>query len=161
MGAYFPVFISLEGKRAAVIGAGRIAARRAGVLISFGCGVTVIAPEAGEEMRKLLEENSGQGLSWREESFSEAVLEELHREEPFSLLVAASSVRSVNHDAGQAAKRLRIPANVADCRSECDFYFPGIARKDQVVVGVCASGEDHRLARRVTEKMRSALDEME
>lgn len=164
IGAFFPLFISLEGKRAAVIGAGKIGARRAGVLLSFGCGVTVIAPEAGEEMRKLFEENrgrEGQGLVWRKEPFSEAVLKELHGKEPFALLVAASSSRDVNHQAGQTAKYLKIPANVADCRRECDFYFPGIARKEQVVVGICASGADHRLARRVTERMRSVLDEME
>ena len=33
---YFPLFLSLEGKRIFVAGAGKIAARRAGVLLSFG-----------------------------------------------------------------------------------------------------------------------------
>lgn len=163
-GAYFPVFISLDGKHAAVIGAGKIGARRAGVLLSFGCSVTVIAPEAGEEMRKLLEVNGAGGvqkLTWLQEPFSEQLLKELHGMEPLTLLIAASSDREVNHAAGQAAKRLQIPANVADCRSECDFFFPGIARKGQVVVGVCASGADHRLARRVTERMREAIMEGE
>lgn len=161
---YFPIFISLEGKRAAVIGAGKIGARRAGVLLSFGCSVTVIAPEAGEEMRKLLDEDEAAGtqkLTWLQEPFSEQLLNGLHEKEPLALVIAAANDRGVNHGAGQAAKRLQIPANVADCRSECDFYFPGIARKEQVVVGVCASGADHRLARRVTERMRAALMEGE
>lgn len=64
---YFPLFLSLEGKRIFIAGAGKIAARRAGVLLSFGAKVFVTAPECCGEMRALLlrgapdEEEPGKG----------------------------------------------------------------------------------------------------
>lgn len=55
---YFPLFLSLEGKRIFIVGAGKIAARRAGVLLSFGAKLFVTAPECCGEMRALLREAS-------------------------------------------------------------------------------------------------------
>ena len=52
---YFPLFLPLEGKRILIAGAGKIAARRAGVLLSFGAKVFVTAPECSGEMRALLQ----------------------------------------------------------------------------------------------------------
>lgn len=52
---YFPLFLSLEGKRILIAGAGKIAARRAGVLLSFGAKVFVTAPECCGAMRALLQ----------------------------------------------------------------------------------------------------------
>ena len=55
--------------------------------------------------------------------------------------------------------RLRnIPVNASSDRTLCDFYFPGIVREDNVVVGVTTSGEDHICARRVTEQIRNLLN---
>ena len=41
----FPLFVDLRGRRAVIVGAGPIALRRAGVLLSFGAEVILIAPE--------------------------------------------------------------------------------------------------------------------
>jgi len=41
---WFPMFVDLTGKRVLVVGAGRIAARRAGTLVQFCNHVTVVAP---------------------------------------------------------------------------------------------------------------------
>ena len=38
------------------------------------------------------------------------------------------------------------------------MYFPGIYMRDEIVVGVTASGLDHRKARRVREEIQKALD---
>ena len=46
----FPLFVSLYGRRALVVGGGKIAARRARVLACFGCRVQVIAPKLSEKM---------------------------------------------------------------------------------------------------------------
>lgn len=64
---YFPLFLSLEGKRIFIAGAGKIAARRAGVLLSFGAKLFVTAPECCEEMRALLREASDKEESDGEE----------------------------------------------------------------------------------------------
>ena len=42
---YFPLFVDLQGKNILIVGAGKIAARRATVLVEFGADVTVVAPD--------------------------------------------------------------------------------------------------------------------
>ena len=53
--AYFPLFVNLEGRRVLVVGGGKIAARRIRTLLEFGCEITVVAPEVGEELLEMLE----------------------------------------------------------------------------------------------------------
>ena len=51
--------------------------------------------------------------------------------------------------------------NVCSDRRKCDFYFPGIVARDNVVIGVTAGGTDHRKAREVREKIERLLEEEE
>ena len=46
-------------------------------------------------------------------------------------------------------------------KTKCDFYFPGIVQNGNVVVGVTASGSDHKEARKTVEKIRSIFPEEE
>ena len=41
----FPLFVDLRGRRAVIVGAGPIALRRAGVLLSFGAEAILIAAD--------------------------------------------------------------------------------------------------------------------
>ena len=49
--------------------------------------------------------------------------------------------------------------NVCNDKEKCDFYFPGLAMTDQVVVGVTANGTNHKMAKKVVEKIREMLGE--
>jgi siroheme synthase (precorrin-2 oxidase/ferrochelatase) len=51
--------------------------------------------------------------------------------------------------------------NVSTDRRKSDFYFPGIAAKGDIVVGVTASGKDHAGAKRVSEQVRKLLGQNE
>ena len=54
-------------------------------------------------------------------------------------------------------RRRGITVNAASDKTICDFYFPGIAKKGPLVVGVTASGEDHSLAAKATAYFRKLL----
>ena len=150
MGAYpyFPVFIDLSKKRLLVIGAGRIASRRVRVLSDFTDGITVIAPKIHPELVKL--EASGKIRILRKE-YEDTDLQGA------DLVLAATDSAGVNDRICEACRDLGIPVNVCSDRKKCDFFFPGIVRKEQVVVGVSAGGEDHREAKRITEAIRETL----
>ena len=64
--AYFPLFVDLEGRQVLVVGGGKIAARRIRTLLEFGCEITVVAPEVGEELREMLEPDVGTVCSGEE-----------------------------------------------------------------------------------------------
>ena len=72
-------------------------------------------------------------------------------------MLSATNNEKVNNDVYSACKCLGISVNTASNRMKCDFYFPGIAKKDNLVAGVTASGSNHRAAKEAIEKIRDIL----
>ncbi len=132
------------------MGAGQIAARRVMTLAGFAPLITVIAPEIADELKSLAEEGRIRIL---ERCFVESDLDGA------GLVLAATDDRELNSRIAALCRMRRIPVNNAGDRTECDFFFPGVVRKDNVVVGVTASGLDHSKAREITGKIRKLLEE--
>lgn len=147
--AYFPLFIELESKKALVAGGGRIAARRTGVLLEFGVRVTVVSPEISEEMRTLIAGAPDGRIVWIQREYESGDCETCE------LALAATNQREVNHRVFLDASAAGIPVNICDKKEECSFYFPGIAKSGSLVAGITAGGNDHGLARRMTEEVRN------
>ena len=59
--AYFPLFVSLEGKRCLVVGGGKVAFRKAKAMAEYGAEVVVVAEKFCEEMLELLKEREEVG----------------------------------------------------------------------------------------------------
>ena len=142
------MFVDLSDKSVVVVGAGRIAARRVGVLVQFTPHVTVVAPHIHPDIEALA--SAGRVRVFR-------------RAYALTDISGADMVLAATDDAGQNATicddcKLRgIPVNVSSDKALCDFYFPGVVQEGSVVVGVTASGTDHARARQVTDAVRRAL----
>ncbi len=149
--AYFPLFINLEGRDVLVAGAGKVASRRAGMLLSFGAEVTVVAPKAERQIRDL--HDAGK-ICWLQRPV------EGQDVEGRALVVAATNDAACNDELARICREKKIPVNHAGNSALCDFYFPGIARRDYLVIGVTASGRDHHLAKEVSTKLRSWLNSL-
>lgn len=74
------------------------------------------------------------------------------------MVIAATNDRKLNDEIHRICKQEGIYVNVASDREQCDFYFPGIYMQDGLVVGITASGLDHKKARRVREEIQKALE---
>lgn len=176
---YFPLFLSLEGKRIFIAGAGKIAARRAGVLLSFGAKVFVTAPECSEEMRALLreapdEEEPGkeklkgqkeqelQRKGLRDKERGDAAGEIVYREKCFEesdlegmdMVLAATDDPALNHQIAELCRAGNIPVNNASCKEDCDFFFPAILQEDGLTIGVSSGGYDHKKVAEACAKLR-------
>lgn len=149
---YFPIFIDLSEKKILVIGAGKIARRRITVLCRFTPTLTVIAPDSLPEIEALAEEGTIRLLrkSYEEEDIEGA-----------DIVFAATNDHDVNDRIHNDCKKHGIMVNVSTDRRKSDFYFPGIAAKGDIVVGVTASGKDHAGAKRVSEQVRKLLGQNE
>ena len=145
------MFVDLSDKKVIVVGAGTIAKRRIRSLVDFTDHLVVIAPEVNRELLDLEAEGKLTILKKRYE-----------REDIYdaAVVIAATNDKKINQDVYSACKCLGITVNVCSDKNKCDFFFPGIARKDQVVVGITASGQDHKLARRVGDLIRDLLQNM-
>ena len=139
----FPLFVLLEGRRCAVFGAGKIAARRAAVLRRFGACVTVTAPEKRAE----IEINLCRGY---EKSDLSGVF----------LAVAATDDRAVNHRIAEDCASLGIPVSVADSASESTFFFPAVCEGAELTAGVVSRGTSHAKTAEAARRIRRVLEEM-
>ena len=72
--------------------------------------------------------------------------------EPMEELVAGTT---------EASREKHIPVNVSADQTKCDFFFPGIARHNNLVAGITACGTDHRLAKRAAEAVRDLFETIE
>ena len=142
----FPLFIDLKGKKAVIVGGGKIALRRAGVLLSFGADVTIIAPvcEAVPEVATFLQRPYEDG------DLAGAFL-----------AVAATNCREVNFQVGQEANASGILVSVADRKEESNFFFPAICAGSGLVAGVVSQGEEHKKTAAAARKIRTVLEELE
>ncbi|MCI8854673.1 MAG: bifunctional precorrin-2 dehydrogenase/sirohydrochlorin ferrochelatase [Lachnospiraceae bacterium] len=150
MSVWFPLFVDLSQEKVLVVGAGRIASRRIKALLPFAGQITVIAPEASPEVQKFAQVGS---VRYLQRSY---IVGEIPGDT--RLVLAASNCPEVNRAVYRECKEKAIPVNVSSEKELCDFYFPGIAREEDLVAGVTAGGRDHGLARRATESVRQALE---
>ena len=148
----FPLFLDLTQKRAVVIGGGKIAARRVFALLEFVREITVIAPELLPELEALALENR---IEVRKREFQQDDLLGA------DLAITATGVKAVDDLVWQICREKHIPVNVSADQTKCDFFFPGIARHNNLVAGITACGTDHRLAKRAAEAVRDLFETIE
>ena len=147
---YFPLFVDLSEKKVYVIGAGTIAKRRIRSLTDFTDHLTVVAPEVNPELNGL--EQEGKITILRKKFELQDIAEA-------DIVIAATNDHTLNGEIYDYCIELGILVNVCNDKKKCDFYFPGLAMKDNVVVGVTANGTNHKMARKVVEKIREMLEE--
>lgn len=137
--AHFPMFVDLTGKPCRIAGGGRVALRKARVLLDFGADVTVIAPEICDELAEL--EVSARKRPFRDEDCAGAML-----------VVAATDDRAVNHRISAVCAERGIPVNVIDSREESSFLFPAYQKTGDVVAAFSGSGSSPLIAQKLKEQ---------
>ncbi|MDO5538464.1 MAG: bifunctional precorrin-2 dehydrogenase/sirohydrochlorin ferrochelatase [Eubacteriales bacterium] len=147
---YFPMFVDLSEKRVYVVGAGTIAKRRIRSLCGFSDQLTVIAPEVNPELNEM--EKNGQ-ISILRKKYESSDITDAH------IVIAATNDHRTNDEIYRFCRERNILVNVCSDKNKCDFYFPGLALKEDVVVGVTANGTNHKKAKAVVEKIREMLQE--
>lgn len=148
--SYFPVFIDLSDKKIVVVGGGTIACRRIKTLLPFVECLIVAAPVILPELQELA---LSKRICWVQERYRrEQILDA-------DLVLACTDDEQINDEIYSVCRCLGIMVNVCSDRRKCDFYFPGIVKKEDVVVGITANGKDHKRAKEVREKIEDLLEE--
>jgi uroporphyrin-III C-methyltransferase / precorrin-2 dehydrogenase / sirohydrochlorin ferrochelatase len=141
----YPLMLDLTGRRAVVVGGGRVALRRTRDLLAEGALVHVIAPQidpalAGLEVRLSRREYRGGDLAgaW--------------------LAHAATNDPAVNAAVADDAERLHVWCVRADDAAHSRGWTPAVTRHGEITVAVTAGGDPDR-AKRLRAAISLALDE--
>ena len=144
------MFIDLSDKNIVVAGGGNIATRRIKTLLKFTRNITVVATKVTQELMDL--GKAGTVTLYirpvKRSDFANAYM-----------VIAATNDWKLNDEIYRVCKEEGIYVNIADDKSKCDFYFPGIYMKDEMVVGITASGLDHHKAKKVRIAIQKAMEE--
>ena len=141
---YFPLYVDLTEKNILFAGGGKIAARRVHILMRFAKHITVVAPRFEESFGEL-EEESQIRLVQRTFDFSDLIGRDL--------VFAATDDTELNRQIYEACKEQGIPVNVCSDQNLCDFQFPSVVISDDVVIGINASGKNHRRVKQVRQEL--------
>ncbi len=121
-----------------LVGGGKVAARKADLLIRAGCELTVVAPTLNDCMARLVQEH---GIEHKTGDLSADDLDGC------VLAFGACSDSATNrklHDLGAAAG---IPVNVADNPELCDFIMPAVVDRSPLLIAIASSGAAPLLTR--------------
>lgn len=155
--ATYPVCLDLRGRQALVVGAGSVAARKIGGLLRAGATVTVVAPEAGEEVAALAEHRA---VRWFQRAY--------RRGEVASYVVAitATDDPAVNAQVARDGDAAKVFVNSADDPDNCTFVLPAVMTRGDLQIAVSTNGRSpafaswirRRLEAQFTDAYAQALD---
>lgn len=140
----FPLAVNLEERKALILGAGKVAARKARQLLEAGAVVDVIAETVMVEMPLGIR-------SLRIRSFLEGDLE------GYWLVVSAIGNTSVNDVIVAEASHRKIWLNVVDDAERSSFFFTALHRDGDVVISVSTQGASPSLAQVLRDRIVDSL----
>ena len=141
---FLPLFHSLQGRLALVVGGGEVALRKARLLADAGARLRVVAPQIHIELRHLVEQGGGELL---ERDYQDG-------DQPgCALIIAATDDEALNAEVSRAANARGIPVNVVDAPALCSVIFPAIVDRSPLVVAVSSGGDAPVLARLIRAKL--------
>ncbi len=146
--ALFPLFIDLQGKKALVVGAGSVAARKIKTLLAFKPDITVIAKSV----------KSAEISRWAEEGKLKLFEREFKPEDVanFDLVVVAVDEIETQKKAFYECTKRGIPVNCVDVPEYCSFIFPSVIIRGELVIAITTSGR----APSVSKKLRETLEQI-
>jgi len=137
----YPIMLNLAGRRALVVGGGKVALRKAQALAEAGARVRVVAPDILPE--------------FAHDARVECVREPYgarHMEGVF-LAVAATDDEAVNARVAADARAAGALVNVVDRPALCDFIVPSVVERGRLMLAISTGGAAPSLARRIREHL--------
>jgi precorrin-2 dehydrogenase/sirohydrochlorin ferrochelatase len=149
-----PLYIAclrLKGRRCLVVGGGDVGLEKVEGLLACGGDVTLIAPEANEQLRELADEGS---IRWERREY--AGPEDLVG---VFIAIAATDDTDVNIAVYRDAERRAMLVNVVDVPPLCNFILPAIVRTGPLAIAISTAGASPALAKRMKAEIAEAYGE--
>ena len=126
---YFPFFADITGQPCLIVGGGRIALHKIRKLLPFSPEIHVVAEDISPEISSLPE------LHITRRGFEDSDLDGMR------FVIAATDDHGVNSHVARLCERRRIPCNAVDDPANCTFFFPALAQRGDITVGISTAGK--------------------
>src|SRR5215813_150965 len=140
----FAMFAKLDGRRVVVVGGGEIAAGKLDGLLQAGAKVAVVSPEVNSQVSSLVKEGK---IEWRKKEFAPEDLDDAF------LVIAATSVPSLNESVYHAADRRGLLCNAVDDIENCHFYYGAVVQRGDLQIAISTNGKSPALAQRLRKEL--------
>lgn len=148
MNLTYPIMLHLEGKKVVVIGGGKVAERKVCGLLDTGALITVISPEATDELQKLA--RTGQ-IFWAKHRFCAEDINDAF------IIFAATNDRLLNQQVKESAAPSQLVL-IVDNPCESDFQLPSSFRRGRLSIAVSTGGASPTLARKIRTRLEQEFD---
>ncbi len=142
--AFFPMLMSLAGRKCLVIGGGKVAAGKIDGLLHHGAQVIVVSPRAVKSIHGRARAGA---LLWRRRQFSPRDLDGAF------LAVAATNSPVINEAAFRACTARGVLCNSVDDPEHCDFFYPSVVRRGPLQIAISTGGRSPALAARLRREL--------
>ena len=143
MGKY-PIFLELSGRRAIVIGAGAVAARKTKSLLDAGARLVIVADKIDDVLTSLYQGTNAELIKskYAKDYLTGAVL-----------AIAATGDRQLNRQIYKDCQELEILCNVVDEPQLCDFFVPAVVKRGDLQIAICTEGHSPAYAGHIRKKL--------
>jgi siroheme synthase-like protein len=146
--------LRLEGKTAVFFGGGRTAERKVRKLVEQGAHVTVISKSFTEGLLELREKGEIKLIEADLAETSPVIPEHIGGA---SIVIASTDSSKINTVVSRAARDEGVLVCAVDMPAVSDFYFPAVAQKGSIRVGVCTDGKSPLMSKQIKEKIQTVL----
>ncbi|MCX6220314.1 MAG: bifunctional precorrin-2 dehydrogenase/sirohydrochlorin ferrochelatase [Bacteroidia bacterium] len=126
---FLPVSLNVTNKKILMVGGGKVATHKGGILARFVSNVTVISPEFTDEIRQL-------PFTFIEKEYEKKELE------GFFLVYVCTGNHVLNSQIKADAEDLGILASVCDAPMLCDFVSPAIHKQGHITISVGSNAQN-------------------
>jgi siroheme synthase-like protein len=147
---FYIACLKLTGRRCVVVGGGDIGLEKVEGLLACDGKVTLIAPEAHEELQRLAAEGS---IDWVRREYEPGDLEATF------IAIAATNDTDVNIRIYEDAERRAMLVNIVDVPPLCNFILPAIVRTGPLAIAISTAGASPALAKRIKREIAETFGE--
>ena len=150
MSRFYPILVDLQGKKALVVGGGKVAQRKIESLLEHGATVQVVAKELTASLEEL--RRAGR-IEFLGEEFSETFVDGVF------VVFAATDDAALNRRVSRTAQQRSLLVNAVDQPADCNFIVPSVLSRGDLVIAVSTSGKSPAFARKVRVELEQSFGE--
>lgn len=142
---FFPAFINLKNKKVLIIGAGKIAYRKATTLLKYGALITVVTKEVTDKNFYNLK-----NIDLKIENFDEKILEN------YFMVITATNDKNFNDKIFDFCNEKNILINNVTSKENMSCRFGSILETEEYQIGISAKGNPKK-SKLLKEKLKDII----